>query len=121
MTDDAASQKTKVEAIHPDLVLTSAIDPSLESESIHPSAPPSIPQIASALDPTLDSELCSVLDNAFQELALEDSIRGLLQSNARAMTRLIDMQNERFQRWDLRKPDLKVLDVGEGEELQLGE
>ncbi|CEL51737.1 hypothetical protein RSOLAG1IB_00272 [Rhizoctonia solani AG-1 IB] len=35
------------------------------------------------------------------------------------MTRLIDMQNERFQRWDLRKPDLKVLDVGEGEELEL--
>ncbi|CAE6421593.1 unnamed protein product [Rhizoctonia solani] len=121
MTDDTASQETKVEIIHPDLVSVPAIDPSLESESALPLAPPSVPKIASSLDPTLDSELCSVLDTAFQELALEDSIRGLLQSNARAMTRLVDIQNERFQRWNLRKPDLKVLDVGEGEELQLAQ
>ncbi|CAE7137353.1 unnamed protein product [Rhizoctonia solani] len=112
-TDGAANQKTKAATIHPDLV--PAIDPSLESES----SSTSIPKIASTLDPTLDPELCDALDTAFQELALEDSVRGLLESNARAMTRLVDLQNERFQRWDLRKPDPRVLDVGEGEELQL--
>ncbi|GAB1517815.1 hypothetical protein RhiTH_000865 [Rhizoctonia solani] len=119
MTDGAANQQAKVESIHPDLVPIPAIDPGLEPQSTSSLTPTSVPKIASVLDPTLDSELCSVLDTAFQELALEDSIRGLLQSNARAMTRLIDLQNERFQRWDLRKPDLKVLDVGEGEELEL--
>ncbi|CAE6531718.1 unnamed protein product [Rhizoctonia solani] len=113
-----AGQKTKA-AIHPDLVPVPAIDPSLEPESASPSTPPSIPKIASTLDPSLDPELCTALDTAFEELALEDSVRGLLESNARAMTRLVDLQNERLQRWDLRKPDPRVLDVGEGEELQL--
>ncbi|CAE6516493.1 unnamed protein product [Rhizoctonia solani] len=119
MADDAASQKTKAATIHPDLVPVPAIDPSLESNSTSPPTPSSIPKIASALDPTLDPELCTALDAALQELALEDSMRGLLESNARAMTRLVDLQNERFQKWDLRKPDPRVLDVGEGEELQL--
>ncbi|CAE6531181.1 unnamed protein product [Rhizoctonia solani] len=117
MTDGAASQQTKAASIHPDLVPVPAIDPSLEPESS--STPPSIPKITSALDPTLDPELCDALDTALQELALEDSVRGLLESNARAMTRLVDLQNERFQKWDLQKPDPRVLDVGEGEELQL--
>ncbi|KAG8752068.1 hypothetical protein FRC11_008722 [Ceratobasidium sp. 423] len=119
MTDGAPSHGTKAATIHPDLVPVPAIDPSLESESTSPPMPPSIPKFASTLDPTLDPELSTALDTAFQELALEDSIRGLLESNARAMTRLVDLQNERFQKWDLRKPDPRVLDVGEGEELQL--
>ncbi|KAL5635508.1 hypothetical protein ACGC1H_004336 [Rhizoctonia solani] len=115
MTDSAANKTTKAVSIHPDLV--PVIDPSLEPEAA--STPPSIPKITSALDPTLDPELCNALDTALQELALEDSVRGLLESNARAMTRLVDLQNERFQKWDLQKPDPRVLDVGEGEELQL--
>ncbi|KAH7340955.1 hypothetical protein B0J17DRAFT_340339 [Rhizoctonia solani] len=118
MLDTDAGQKTKTD-IHPDLVPVTTIDPSLEPEAASSSTPPSIPKIASTLDPTLDPELCTALDTAFQELTLEDSVRGLLESNARAMTRLVDLQNERFQRWDLRKPDPRVLDVGEGEELQL--
>ncbi|KAJ1309695.1 hypothetical protein OPQ81_006460 [Rhizoctonia solani] len=118
MTDDAAAQKTKAATIHPDLVPVPAIDPSLESESTSPSSTASIPKIASTLDPTLHPELCTALDTAFEQLALEDSVRGLLESNARAMTRLVDLQNERFQQWDLRKPDPRVLDVGD-EELQL--
>ncbi|CAE6530706.1 unnamed protein product [Rhizoctonia solani] len=119
MMDGAANQKAKVVTIHPDLVPVPAIDPSLEPKSASSSTPPSTPKITSVLDPTLDPELCNALDTAFQELALEDSVRGLLESNARAMTRLVDLQNERFQKWDLRKPDPRVLDVGEGEELQL--
>lgn len=117
MADAPKPQKSEAASIHPDLVPVPALDPSLGSTS--PSTSPSTPKIASTLDPSLDPELCNALDTAFQELALEDSVRGLLDSNARAMTRLVDLQNARLQKWNLRKPDLSVLDVGEGEELEL--
>ncbi|KAF8610179.1 hypothetical protein BDV93DRAFT_517355 [Ceratobasidium sp. AG-I] len=111
---DGATQLKPTPSIHPDLVLV--IDPALVPAP--ESTSPTTPGVVSKLDPTLDPDTTSALEAAFQELALEESVRGLLDSNARAMTTLVDMQNERLQRWDSRKPDLGVLD-GKGEELEL--
>ncbi|KAG8723786.1 hypothetical protein FRC12_024428 [Ceratobasidium sp. 428] len=99
-------------SIHPDLVPI-PIDPSLTSTTLpaHLSSPPTEPK--STLEPDSDPDLARALD----ELGLEDSVRGLLQSNARAMARLVDLQNERLRRWDGK--DLSILDAGEGEERNL--
>lgn len=111
---DAVTHPKPASSIHPDLI--PVIDPALAPES----ASPATPSIVSKLDPSLDPDTITALDAAFQELALEESVRGLLESNAKAMTALVDMQNDRLQRWDSRKPDLSLLD-GKGEELELGE
>ncbi|KAG9125945.1 hypothetical protein FRC07_005523 [Ceratobasidium sp. 392] len=112
MRDVGAQPKQNGTSIHPDLVPI-PIDPSLTSGSAptHLPSPPAEPN--SSAEPDLDPDLTRALD----ELALEDSVRGLLHSNARAMARLVDLQNERLQRWD--GQDMSVLDVGEGEEKDL--
>lgn len=113
---DGVTHSKPVASIHPDLM--PVLDPTLVPTSEPASS--ATPSLASKIDPTLDPDLTSALDTAFQDLALEESVRGLLESNARAMTRLVDMQNERLQRWDSRKPELGVLNA-KGEELELGE
>ncbi|KAG8694037.1 hypothetical protein FRC09_010109, partial [Ceratobasidium sp. 395] len=99
-------------SIHPDLVPI-PIDPSLTSTSLptHLPSPPTGPKSTLELDS--DPDLARALD----ELGLEDSVRGLLQSNARAMAQLVDLQNERLRRWDGK--DMSVLDAGQGEERNL--
>ncbi|QRW14580.1 hypothetical protein RhiLY_13579 [Ceratobasidium sp. AG-Ba] len=86
---------------HPDLV---PIDPSLSEPNPQSPSP----------NPDIDADLTAALE----ELALEDSVRGLLQSNARAMAHLLDLQNERLRRFDGR--DLSVLDPSEEEEKLAG-
>ncbi|KAG8748654.1 hypothetical protein FRC10_000045 [Ceratobasidium sp. 414] len=104
------SSKQNGTSVHPDLVRI-PIDPGLASTSPSAPSPSTEPKSSLELDSGID------LARALDELALEDSIRGLLRSNARAMARLVDLQNERLQRWDGR--DMSVLDPGEGEEKEL--
>ncbi|KAG9097964.1 hypothetical protein FRC06_006953 [Ceratobasidium sp. 370] len=106
----ARSSEQNGSPVHPDLAPV-PIDPSLTSTSQSAPSPSTGPKSSLELDSDLD------LTRALDELALEDSVRSLLQSNARAMARLVDLQNERLQRWDGR--DMSILDPGEGEEKEL--